>query len=95
MPVKRITFRNGGALDPPHTNKAAGISARNAPLGAKKGATVIAWHVRYGPGCDGTLNALTRLPIVTTFTVGAVGKTAKTYQIAKRETVAKGVLKRA
>ena len=93
-PVKRITFVKGGALDAPHTNKAAGISARNAPLGARRGATVITWHVRYGQGCNGSLNALTRMPIGSTFTVAAVGKPAKTYQIASRVTVPKGVLKR-
>ncbi len=94
VPVKRITFRNGGALDPPHTNQAAGISARNAPLGARRGATVITWHVRYGEGCDGTLNALTTLPLGSTFTIGAVGKQVKTYQISSRVTVPKGTLRR-
>ena len=94
VPVKRITFRNGGALDPPHTNQAAGISARNASLGARRGATVITWHVRYGEGCNGTLNALTTMPLGSTFTIAAVGKAAKTYQISSRVTVPKGVLKR-
>jgi hypothetical protein len=94
VPVKRITFRNGGPLDPPHTNQAAGISARNAPLHAKHGATVITWHVRYGFGCDGTLNALTALPVGANFTVRAVGKPATTFQITSRTTVPKGVIKR-
>jgi hypothetical protein len=94
VPVKRVTFRNGGALDPPATNQAAGISARNAPLSAKRGATVITWHVRYGVGCDGSLNSLITMPLGSTFTVAAVGKPAKTYQISSRETVPKGTLKR-
>ncbi len=94
VPIKSITFRNGGVLHPPATNQAAGISARNAPLGARRGSTVITWHVRYGKGCPGTLNSLTTLPIGSTFTVGKVGKTPKTYRIASRETVAQGVLKR-
>lgn len=94
VPVKRVTFRNGGVLNPPATNLAAGISARNQPLRAKKGATVITWHVRYGAGCDGALNSLITMPIGSTFTVGAVDKTPRWYKIVKRETVPKGKLKR-
>lgn len=94
VPVKRVTFRNGGVLNPPATNLAAGLSARNQKLSAKKGASVITWHVRYGPGCDGALNSLIALPIGSTFTVGAVGKTPRWYTIVKRETVPKGKLKR-
>ena len=93
VPVKPITYRQGGPLDPPATNQAAGISIRNAPLSAKKGATVITWHVRYGAGCDGTLNPLMTMPIGSTFTVGAVGKPAETYRIASRVTVPKNGLK--
>jgi hypothetical protein len=63
-------------------------------LNAKKGATVITWHVRYGEGCPGALNALTTMPIGSTFTIGAVGKTPRTYKISSRVTVPKGVLKR-
>lgn len=94
VPVKRVTFRNGGVLNPPATNLAAGLSARNQPLHAKKGASVITWHVRYGQGCDGALNALITLPIGSTFTVNSVGKTPRWYKIEKRETVPKGKLKR-
>lgn len=94
VPVKSVTFRKGGALNPPETNQAAGISARNQPLHAKRGATVITWHVRYGEGCPGSLNALTTMPIGSTFTIGSVGKTPRTYQISSRTTVPKGVLKR-
>ena len=77
VPVKSVTFRNGGLLDPPATNQAAGLSKRNMPLGARKGATVITWHVRYGNGCNGTLNPLMTMPIGSTFTAGAVGKPAE------------------
>ncbi|MBK9741187.1 MAG: hypothetical protein IPO93_17240 [Actinobacteria bacterium] len=94
VPIKRITYRNGGPLDPPHTNRAAGISARNAPLHAKRGATVITWHVRYGEGCEGTLNSLTTMPLGNTFTIRDLGKPAKTYTLASRTTVPKGVVKR-
>jgi hypothetical protein len=93
VPVKSITFVNGGPLDPPHTNKAAGISARNRPLDARKGSTVITWHVRYGPGCPGALNALTRLPLGSTFTAGRVGTAPATYRITARESYPKGTIK--
>ena len=93
VPVKRVTFRDGGVLHPPATNLAAGLSARNQRLSAKKGASVITWHVRYGPGCEGALNSLITLPLGSTFTVGAVGKTPRWYTIVKRETVPRGELK--
>ena len=93
VPVKPVTYRQGGPLDPPATNQAAGISTRNAPLSAKKGATVITWHVRYGYGCDGALNPLITMPIGSTFTVGAIGKPAQTYKISSRVTVPKNGLK--
>ena len=93
VPVKSVTFRNGGLLDPPATNQAAGLSKRNMPLGARKGATVITWHVRYGNGCNGTLNPLMTMPIGSTFTAGAVGKPQKTYVITSRVTVPKTKLK--
>jgi hypothetical protein len=94
VPVKAITFVDGGALNPPATNRAAGISVRNRPLEARKGASVIAWHVRFGPGCPGTLNALTTMPLGSTFTVAKVGGRPVTYEIAAREMVTKGIVKR-
>ena len=94
VPVKSVTFRNGGLLDPPATNQAAGLSKRNMPLGARKGATVITWHVRYGTGCNGTLNPLMTMPIGSTFTAGAVGKPEKTYVITSRTSVWKTNLKK-
>jgi hypothetical protein len=93
-PLKSITYRRGGPLDPPHTSKAGGISRRNAPLHAKRGVTVITWHVRYGPGCNGTMNPLTKMPLGSTFTVGAVGKDHQTFKLVRRETVKKGVIKK-
>ena len=95
VPVKAVTFVDGGALIPPATNRAAGISVRNRPLGAKKGASVIIWHVRFGPGCPGALNALTSLPLGSTFTVAKVGRPPTTYEIAAREMVTKGTVRRA
>jgi hypothetical protein len=94
VPVKKVTFRDGGALLPPATNQAAGISIRNKPLHAKKGTTVITWHVRYGVGCNGSLNSLITMPIGSTFTVGAVGKPAQTYQISDRVSVPKSRLRK-
>ena len=94
MPVKAVTFVDGGALNPPPTNRAAGISIRNRPLGAKKGASVIIWHVRFGPGCPGALNALTRMPLGSTFTVAKMGRAPVTYEIAAREMVTKGTVRR-
>jgi hypothetical protein len=94
VPVKAVTFVDGGPLNPPETNQAAGISVRNKPLGAKRGSSVIIWHVRYGPGCPGALNRLTTLPLGSTFTVATVGRAATTYEIAAREMVTKGTVKR-
>jgi hypothetical protein len=94
VPVKAVTFVDGGALNPPPTNRAAGISVRNRPLGAKKGASVIIWHVRFGPGCPGALNALTTMPLGSTFTVAKAGHAPTTYEIAAREMVTKGTVKR-
>lgn len=94
VPVKAVTFVDGGALIPPATNRAAGISVRNRPLGAKEGASVIIWHVRFGPGCPGQLNPLTTMPLGSTFTVAKVGRTPVTYEIAAREMVTKGIVKR-
>lgn len=94
VPVKAVSFVDGGPLSPPATNRAAGISVRNRPLEATKGSSVIVWHVRFGPGCPGALNALTTLPLGSTFTVAKVGRTPTTYQIAAREMVTKGTVKR-
>jgi len=93
VPVKSVTFRNGGSLLPPATNRAAGISKRNQPLRAKKGTTIITWHVRYGVGCNGTLNPVLKMPLGATFTVAEVGKPAVTYRITQNITVPKSGLK--
>lgn len=90
VPIKRVPFRRGQPLHPPDTNQAAGLSLGHAPLSARDGTTVITWHVRFGPGCNGTLNPILKKPIGTTFTVRAVGKEPKTYQIAARHEVRKG-----
>lgn len=90
VPIKRIGFRRGGQLDPPATNKAAGLSAGHAPLRARMGTTVLTWHKRFGPGCDGTLNPILSLPIGGTFAVRGVGQQATDYQVVAQYTVPKG-----
>lgn len=95
VPVKSVTYKKGQALVPPATNQAAGLSRRNQPFGAKRGNTIVTWHVRYGVGCPGALNALTTLPIGTQFTVKpGKKKPVLTYQILRRESVKKGGHKR-
>ena len=90
VPVKKVPFRRGQALHPPDTNQAAGLSNGHAPLAARMGTTVITWHVRFGPGCNGTLNPLLEEPIGSTFSVRQVGKAAKEYRIVARHEVRKG-----
>jgi hypothetical protein len=54
----------------------------------------MAWHVRYGKGCPGTLNTLLDLPIGSSFTVTANGSTAREYRITERFEVPRGKYKR-
>jgi hypothetical protein len=93
VPIKSVTFRNGQALNPPATNLAAGISARNAPLRAKKGTTIITWHVRYGVGCNGALNPVLKMPIGSTFTTREANGAERTFKITKKFVVPKTGLK--
>ena len=90
VPLKAIPFKRGQVLHPPDTNQAAGVSRGHAPLYARTGTTVITWHVRYGVGCDGTLNPVLDEPVGGTFTVGLVGRPAQLYRITSRHTVLKG-----
>jgi hypothetical protein len=69
VPLVRMPYAANGILHPPATNQAAGISDAHAPLDAELGTTVIAWHVRYGAHCPGSLNAVLKLPIGGTFAV--------------------------
>lgn len=71
-----------------------GVSTVNAPLDSDEGTTVMAWHVRYGKGCPGTLNTLLDLPIGASFTVQANGSTAREYRITERFEVPKGKYKK-
>lgn len=90
VPIKPVRFISGGTLQPPATNQAVGLSTVNAPLDATEGTTVMAWHVRYGRGCPGTLNSLLDLPIGGTFTVQEHGSPPVEYRITRRLEVPKG-----
>jgi hypothetical protein len=90
VPIKPVQYPRGGTLRPPETNQAAGLSVRHAPLTANEGTTVIVWHVRYEPGCRGTLNPLLDLPVGATFTVTPRGTQRIVYRITDRVEVRKG-----
>jgi hypothetical protein len=94
VPIKPVTYKPGGTLRPPDTAKAVGLSTINAPLDATEGTTVMAWHVRFGKGCPGTLNTLLELPIGSKFTVSVHGSTAREYRITERFEVPRGKYKR-
>jgi hypothetical protein len=90
VPLKKVSFKPGGALIPPATNRAAGISTLHARIGARFGTTVIAWHVWYGRECPGTLNSLRRLPIGSTFEIQRKGGKPITLKITERVSVPRG-----
>lgn len=90
VPLKNVRFDPGGELDPPATNQAAGLSTVNARIGAKSGTTVIAWHVRHGRGCPGTLNDLLTVPIGSTFHIARKGAAPIDMVITERQRVPKG-----
>jgi hypothetical protein len=95
VPLKRVRYRNGGPLHPPASNQNAGISTVNAPIGSGEGTAVITWHIRYGPGCPGTLNDLATLPVGSTFSVRMKNQAAVEYSITERAEVRKGRYKAA
>jgi len=89
VPIVSVNYPAGGVLEPPATNKIAAVSNRHASLDASTGTSVLVWHVRYGPGCYGTLNVLLHQRIGSTFTIRtAHGKT--TYAITARKDVPQG-----
>ena len=94
VPLKPVTYRKNGPLYPPATNQAAGLSTRNKKLTAKTGKSVITWHVRYGVGCNGTLNSVLKAPIGTVFSVKMKGKNPLYFEILKKDSVKKTRLKR-
>lgn len=90
VPLTRVSVDPGGALVPPATNLAAGLSRQHAGLRAKRGTSVITWHVRYGSGCEGALNELLTAPIGTSLRVKAQGQASQEFQIVRRVSVPKG-----
>ena len=90
VPIKPVSFPPGGVLEPPPSNRVAGISRQHAGLQAQRGTTVLTWHVLFGKGCRGSLNRLLAMPIGSTFTVKPSKGRAQAYRIVKRLRVPKG-----
>lgn len=90
VPLKEVSYPAGGVLDPPPTNRAAGLSARHRGLLATQGTSVITWHVRFGPGCKGTLNPILRRPVGSRFDIVTAGGVRRTYQLVDRKVVRRG-----
>lgn len=87
-PLVAVRYKHGGVLKPPPTHRAGGITGK--PVGAPSGTTIIAWHVRYGEGCDGRLNTLATAPVGTRFTLQATGGEPVTLEITGRKVVKQG-----
>lgn len=94
-PIKKVSYPSGGILQPPASNQVAAVSTRHAPLGSVRGTSVLTWHVRYGPGCDGTLNELLAKARGETFTIKTINGRTTTYAITDRVTVNQGDYERA
>jgi len=90
VPIKPVTLSRTGALDPPPSNRVAGVSVRHAPLASPTGTSVVTWHMRYGQGCPGRLNDLVDLPIGSTFSVETKDGSTTRYAITGREVVPRG-----
>ena len=89
VPIVSVNYPAGGVLEPPATNRNAAVSSRHASLDATSGTSVLVWHVRYGPGCWGTLNVLLDQRVGSTFTV-RTPQSNTTYAITARKTVKQG-----
>jgi len=94
VPIKETDYPAGGKLDPPASNKVAGMSTRHQNLRADQGTTVLAWHVRYGKKCKGTLNPLLQKKIGETFDIVTKSGQRATYQLEERTKVKRGKYKR-
>lgn len=51
---------------------------------------MITWHVRFGPGCKGTLNPILRRPVGSRFDIVTAGGVRRTYQLVDRQVVRRG-----
>jgi hypothetical protein len=90
VPLKAVKYAAGGELDPPASAAVAGVSSRHRPLLAKQGSTVIAWHVRFGPGCQGALNPLLNKKVGDTFDIVTIDGERQTYALVERRSIKRG-----
>jgi len=90
VPIKKTDYPAGGELDPPASNKVAGMSTRHQDLLSEVGSTVIAWHVRYGKGCKGTLNPILKKSAGDTFDIVTRSGERRTYELVDRANVKRG-----
>lgn len=90
VPLKSISYPAGGELDPPASAKVAGVSSRHKALLSDQGSTVIAWHVRYGQGCNGALNPLLKKKLGANFDIVTPSGSRQTYELVERSTVKRG-----
>jgi hypothetical protein len=90
VPLKSVNAPAGGELDPPATAEAGGVSRQHQPLLAAEGTTVIAWHVRFGMGCNGSLNPLLAKSTGSTFDIVTAQGQRQTYTLTTKVTVPRG-----
>jgi hypothetical protein len=90
VPIKKTDYPAGGELDPPASNQVAGMSTRHQGLLSDVGSTVIAWHVRYGKGCNGTLNPILKKNEGDTFDIVTTSGDRRTYELVDRANVKRG-----
>jgi len=90
VPLKDTDYPPGGELDPPASNKVAGVSERHQELLSTTGSTVIAWHVRYGQGCMGTLNPILKKTEGDTFDIVTRSGERQTYRLTDKTKVKRG-----
>jgi hypothetical protein len=90
VPLKRFTYPAGGVLDPPGSAAVAGVSARHRPLLSDTGTTVLAWHLRYGQGCNGALNPILKKRVGEKFDIVTLNGNRQTFSIVERADVARG-----
>jgi len=89
MGLQQVKLSPDRAADP-KSAKVAGVSKRHRPLLSKQGTTVLTWHIRYGQGCYGSLNALLDKPVGSTFTITKKGGGSQVYEITDQTEVVKG-----
>jgi hypothetical protein len=93
VPLKRFSYPAGGDLDPPPTAAVTGVSSLHRPLLSETGTTVLAWHVRYGKGCNGALNPILKRPVSSTFDIVTAQGERQRYVLVERTNVKRGKYK--